>query len=109
MQVPGEQYWEDGRIRADAAGYATYYDAVDACWVSARFRCLMHVAGVAEALRIPVGRCHGSQFYERGFVSSPSVAVEANDNFSISLNVFFFCQKNTTNASLPQIKEPGIG
>ncbi|CAM9702904.1 unnamed protein product, partial [Scytosiphon promiscuus] len=32
--VGGEQYWQDGRIRADARGYATYYDAVDSCWAS---------------------------------------------------------------------------
>ncbi|CAM9842804.1 unnamed protein product, partial [Hapterophycus canaliculatus] len=32
--VPGEQYWQDGRIRADARGYTAYYDAVDSCWAS---------------------------------------------------------------------------
>lgn len=31
--MPGEQYWEDGRIRSGAGGYSTYYDAVDSCWV----------------------------------------------------------------------------
>ncbi|CAM9710269.1 unnamed protein product [Ectocarpus sp. 4 AP-2014] len=44
VQVPGEQYWEDGRIRADAAGYSTYYDAVDACWV-ANGRCRSYLHG----------------------------------------------------------------
>ena len=32
--VPGEQYWQDGRIRVDSDGYEAYYDAVDSCSVS---------------------------------------------------------------------------
>lgn len=35
VDVPGEQYWEDGRIRAGPGGYTVYYDAVDSCWVGA--------------------------------------------------------------------------
>lgn len=35
VDVPGEQYWEDGRIRSGAGGYTAYYDAVDSCWVGA--------------------------------------------------------------------------
>lgn len=45
----GEQYWEDGRIRAGPGGYDAYYDAVDSCWVSAalcvlRYMCAWYVA-----------------------------------------------------------------
>ncbi|CBN79516.1 conserved unknown protein [Ectocarpus siliculosus] len=53
VEVPGEQYWEDGRIRADAAGYATYYDAVDACWV-ANGRCRSYLHGSQP--RVPAHR-----------------------------------------------------
>ena len=33
VSVPGEQYWRDGHIQADAGGYSVHYDAVDGCWV----------------------------------------------------------------------------
>eukprot|EP00903_Cladosiphon_okamuranus_P015709 g14501.t1 len=53
--VPGEQYWEDGRIRARAEGYTAFYDAVDSCWVAVG-RCRSFLQGARPRVPPPRAR-----------------------------------------------------
>lgn len=42
LEVLGDQYWFDGGIQVDAAGYEAYYDAISACYI-ALGRCRPHL------------------------------------------------------------------
>eukprot|EP00904_Undaria_pinnatifida_P008226 jgi/Undpi1/4533/HiC_scaffold_18.g07887.m1 len=55
VSVPGEQYWRDGHIQADAGGYSVHYDAVDGCWVAVG-RCRASLLGARPRLPPPLAR-----------------------------------------------------
>lgn len=59
VDVPGEQLWQDGRIRVDSGGYEAYYDAVDACWVSSRIY-IARLRSICYVLWMPVARVVGT-------------------------------------------------